>query len=308
MIDHAMTSDAEIVRLTLAGNRGVFERLLERHTRMAYAVAYARLGNHEDAQDAVQEAWVQAFQTLNRLREPEKFRGWFAVIVRNISINAAKKRRREQSLEETRGNAMYDLRNKIEEADMQRVLWSQVAALSPDHRLALTLHCHAGLSTEEIANMLGESRETIKKRLQRARTALNDQMLQNMFKPAERDEDRLRKRVMGLLFLMPVEWKNDPIQIVFAQPVKTANVLLQLIKAKLWLSIAAGALLFSAAFSGWLFWYATPKTPIRPNAPAATRPVTQPAIQTGIGTEGANSKTPMAPPKIQQKGSGKGVK
>ncbi|MBX7256061.1 MAG: sigma-70 family RNA polymerase sigma factor, partial [Candidatus Hydrogenedentes bacterium] len=167
-------SDAEIIRKTLAGNRHAFEALIQRYNRMAYAVAFARLGNHQDAEDAAQEGWLQAFSTLNRLRDPERFPAWLAIIVRNVSVNAGRNRWRRSSLEEVGDTLVVDFRESMENADIHRALWAQIATMTPDFREVLTLHYHAGLSTEEIADWTGLSRETVKKRLQRARSALSE--------------------------------------------------------------------------------------------------------------------------------------
>jgi RNA polymerase sigma-70 factor (ECF subfamily) len=203
-------SDAEIIRKTLAGNRHAFEALILRYNRMAYAVAFARLGSHQDAEDAVQEGWLMAFSTLDRLREPNRFPAWLASIVRNVSINATRNQWRRRSLEEAGDTLMVDFRESMENADLHRALWAQVATMSPEYREVLTLHYHAGLSTEEIAEWAGLSRESVKKRLQRARSALSEQTLQTLLEPAEREEEKRRKRVMALLLLLPVDWKSIP--------------------------------------------------------------------------------------------------
>lgn len=204
MLAQSMRTDADVIERTLAGNRAAFETLLERYGRMAYAVALARTGNHEDAEDMVQEAWLQAFQNLPRLREPERFRPWLGSIVRNLSINAAKRQWRERALWETQQITEGDLRKQVEEADALAVLWTQVAGLAPEHREVLTLHYHAGMTTEEISETIGASRESVKKRLQRARAALGEQTLGAALQPNEPEEERRRKRVMAILLMLPL--------------------------------------------------------------------------------------------------------
>ena len=203
-------SDAAIVRQTLAGNRHAFEALIRRYHRMAYAVAFARLGNHQDTEDAVQEAWIQAFTALDHLREPDRFAAWLASIVRHISLNATRNRWRVASIDALGAEPVVDTREPMEAADIHRALWAQVQTLSPEHREVLTLHYHAGLSTEEIAESTGTPREAVKKRLQRARSGLSEQTLHTLFEPAARDEDHCRKRAMAAVLALHLDRSPAP--------------------------------------------------------------------------------------------------
>jgi DNA-directed RNA polymerase specialized sigma24 family protein len=82
--------DGDLVRRARAGDAGAFASLVERHFPSARALA-ARLGAHpDDVDDIVQEAFLQAFAGLGRLREPDRFGGWLAGIVRNVSRAAAR--------------------------------------------------------------------------------------------------------------------------------------------------------------------------------------------------------------------------
>lgn len=300
----SMNTDADIIRLTLSGNRYIFEVLLKRYARLAYAVAYARLGNHEDVQDAVQEAWIQAFQTLHSLRQPEKFRSWFSAIVRNVSINTAKKRWRQQAQDTSKEPDMYDVRDTIEEADMQRALWSHIITLTPDHREVLTLHYYAGMTTEEIAGMIGESRETVKKRLQRARADLNEQMMVSLFEPAERDDERMRKRVMALILFMPVAWDTSASAAVLPKPEVPQEGLKILLGRRIWWAIIAGFILLMAAFSIYMVYGEVSRAAIPP--PPVQRVETRPAPRREVApTPPENSKAPPArPTKGNVKGKG----
>ena len=85
--------DSELVRRARAGDAGAFSLLVERHLPAARALA-ARLRAHpDDVDDIVQEAFLQAFAGLGRLRDPDRFGAWLAGIVRNISRAAARQTR-----------------------------------------------------------------------------------------------------------------------------------------------------------------------------------------------------------------------
>src|SRR5687767_1197308 len=70
-----------IVETARGGDLAAFGELVRRFQDMAYAAAYAYLGDHHQAQDAAQEAFIAAFSDLSKLREPAAFPGWFRRIV-----------------------------------------------------------------------------------------------------------------------------------------------------------------------------------------------------------------------------------
>ncbi len=294
-------SDAEVIRKTLAGNRHAFEALILRYNRMAYAVAFARLGGHQDAEDAVQEAWLMAFSTLDRLREPNRFPAWLASIVRNVSINATRNQWRRRSLEEAGEPLMVDFRESIENADLHRALWAQVATMSPEYREVLTLHYHAGLSTEEIAEWAELSRESVKKRLQRARSALSEQTLQTLLEPAEREEEKRRKRVMALLLLLPVDWKSvTAAPGEKAPPVCRPELTLGGTASRLrWFQIVLVLVVGVALLTLAAFWL-KPPPPAPPLAPAqVSPPIEVTPIGPGPGTTKENLSPTVVPPPVK---------
>ncbi|MBI2826299.1 MAG: sigma-70 family RNA polymerase sigma factor [Planctomycetia bacterium] len=75
------------VRAAQRGNREAFGQLAERYQRAVYAVAVRRLRNHAEAQELVQEVFVQALRKLGQLREPECFGGWLRSITNRMAIN-----------------------------------------------------------------------------------------------------------------------------------------------------------------------------------------------------------------------------
>ena len=75
-------SDARQVRQVLSGQSEAFGPLVERYLPAVYAVSYAYLGNHADAEDVTQDAFVSAYTSLHTLKEPKKFEGWVVSIAR----------------------------------------------------------------------------------------------------------------------------------------------------------------------------------------------------------------------------------
>ena len=85
--------DAGCVEQTLAGDAAAFERLVVKYQRQAVVVSYRLLGNHDDARDVTQDAFIKAFRSLATLERPAAFGGWLMRIVTNLSLNFRRGRR-----------------------------------------------------------------------------------------------------------------------------------------------------------------------------------------------------------------------
>jgi len=82
-----------LVEAAQRGDREAFGLLVERYERTVYAVALRRLGNHAEAQELVQEVFIQALRKIDQLRQPEAFAGWLRSITVRLSINRAVRQR-----------------------------------------------------------------------------------------------------------------------------------------------------------------------------------------------------------------------
>src|ERR1043165_7597887 len=97
----ALVIKASDVTATLAANHDAFGRLVFAFQDMAYACAYAVLGDFQLAEDAAQEAFISAWQKLPQLRQPEAFPGWFRrIVLTECSRLTRGKRSRTISLDE----------------------------------------------------------------------------------------------------------------------------------------------------------------------------------------------------------------
>jgi len=83
--------DGELVRRARAGDAGAFSLLVERHVPSARALAARLCAYPDEVDDIVQEAFLQAFAGLGRLRDPDRFGAWLAGIVRNVARAAARR-------------------------------------------------------------------------------------------------------------------------------------------------------------------------------------------------------------------------
>src|SRR3954451_3332828 len=87
--------DAELVALSLAGDRDAFGRIVTRYQTLLCSLAYSATGSLSQSEDLAQETFVTAWEQLADLREPEKLRSWLCRISRNLTCDALRERGRE---------------------------------------------------------------------------------------------------------------------------------------------------------------------------------------------------------------------
>lgn len=185
-----MTSLESLVDKVRRGDDGAYEIIVRRFQDMAVGYGYSILRDFPLAEDAAQEAFLEAYRNLDRLREPAAFPGWFRRIVfkqcdritRNrsfatIPIDAAED---QASQEPTQADA-------VEQREMSDKILTAIDSL-PDHERAATmLYYISGYSQDEVAEFLDVPVTTIKKRLYSARKRLREMLIDLV-------EDSLRER------------------------------------------------------------------------------------------------------------------
>ena len=170
-------SDGEIVRAVLAGDRDRFAILVERY-RDRYARYAARmLGSADEAEDAVQGAFVRAYDQLGQCKEPDKFVGWFFLILRNRCFAERRRNRTSAPIEAAEAVAAADRTDGgAESAERRRALQLALLELTPDQREVFVLKHVEGLSYGEIAERLSTSVPSLKMRMHRAYDRLREQL------------------------------------------------------------------------------------------------------------------------------------
>lgn len=166
----------EIVARAQRGDITAFARLVALTQAMAYAVALDILPRSLDARDAIQEAYVTAFKRLHELRTPAAFAGWLRRIVVATSLNLRRRHRGTWlSLEETSVPVLDDEERSWNE-EQQRRLARALLTLSARERQLCELHYHGHWSAERLAHSFGVEATTMRKRLQRIRDKLREEI------------------------------------------------------------------------------------------------------------------------------------
>lgn len=169
------TSDWDLVSRCLAGDVAAFEPLVRRYERPLYNLAYRVLGDREDARDAVQEAFVRAYEKLGSFDPRYRFFSWIYRIVLNGSINTRSRRRLAAPLAfEPRGGGGQE--EAVAGRERRDGLQAALGKLAAADRELLALRHFAELSYAEIAQSLGVPEKTVKSRLHEARQRLGRQL------------------------------------------------------------------------------------------------------------------------------------
>ena len=175
--------DKDYVEGVLAGETQLFEQLVRRYNRMGGAIAYGVLGDFQRAEDVVQEAFLKAFRVLDTLREPSRFKQWFAEIVRCKALDAARVRREQTmaDVEFSAGDFPYrspagDVEDEQVRRETQQRLLEAIRSLPPPDRTVITLKHMDGLSYKEIAEVTESTVSAVESRLFRARKLLKERL------------------------------------------------------------------------------------------------------------------------------------
>jgi len=176
-------TDAEVVDLVRAGNTALFEILMRRHNQRVYRVARAVVRDEADAEDVMQQAYVNAFVHLDQFEQRSQFSTWLTRITLYEALARRRKRRPTDPLPAAdhaeAGDTMETFiapqanpERQAYAAELGRVLESAVDALPDGYRAVFMLREIEGLSTSETAEGLGLGEEAVKTRLHRARAMI----------------------------------------------------------------------------------------------------------------------------------------
>ena len=166
--------------------RAEFDRLVERYHKQAYNIAYRMTGNHADAEDLTQEAFVRAFRFFGNYRRDWPFDNWLYKIMSNLFVDDLRRRPKAhlQSLDQPldlSGSGEVYLEIPDSGSNPERMVMSQeldeyiqraLTSLPNDFRMTVILADIEGLSYEEISAAMKCSLGTVRSRLHRGRKLL----------------------------------------------------------------------------------------------------------------------------------------
>jgi RNA polymerase sigma-70 factor, ECF subfamily len=183
----AGSDDLDLVHASKNGDVAAFEQLVKRYDSKLLRIAQSITHNREDSQDAVQEAFLKAYQNLAAFREDSKFSTWLIRITVNQSLMKLRKQRstREASLdddfqtdEDVLPKEVADWAPNPEQlywaSELREILIRCLQELSPILRMVFVLRDVEGLTIDQTVEVLNVSEAAVKARLWRARLQLRE--------------------------------------------------------------------------------------------------------------------------------------
>lgn len=215
-----LPDDAALARRVLAGERGAFELLMRRHNRRLYRLARAMLRDAAEAEDALQDAYLAAYQSLAGFRGEASLATWLSRVVANQCLARLRRQARRDNIlpmvplgdpEEQERAPMRDASPETPEralgrTELRALLERKLDELPEAFRTVFVMRCVEELSVEETALCLGIPEATVRTRQFRARGLLREALAQEI-DLAERDVfsfdgarcDRIVSEVLGRL-------------------------------------------------------------------------------------------------------------
>ena len=191
--------ETHVLERARSGDVSAFGELVSRYERKIFRLAKNITSNDEDAEDVLQEAFLKAFEHLDKFKGDSKFYTWIVRIAVNESLMKLRKRRSDKSisLDETldtgddtvaREIAVWEgnPEDRFSQQEIRDILESAIESLHPIYRTVFVLRDVDELSTEETADALGLSVPAVKSRLLRARLQLRERLSRH-FKRKEDD-------------------------------------------------------------------------------------------------------------------------
>lgn len=215
--------DAELVRRALARDDTAFRTIMERNNRRLYRIARGILRNDAEAEDVVQEAYVNAFTHLDGFRGDSSLATWLARITVNEALGRLRRERPAVDLDtfEAQRNeaqiiqfpqtvASDDPERTMAQREILQLVERATDNLPEIFRIVFITRVIEGMSVEETADLLGLRTETVKSRLHRARRLVREQLdkqigpvLMDAFPFAGRRCERMTNAVMQRLGFFP---------------------------------------------------------------------------------------------------------
>ncbi|TFG81928.1 MAG: RNA polymerase sigma factor, partial [Spirochaetales bacterium] len=176
------TGDAAVARRVLDGDADAFRELVVRYGEALYRFCAVRLGDADDAEDAVQDVFIRVFKSLRSYDPSRSFRSWlFAIAANRVKTRYGARVAQAGLVEKVAMEHVVAESARLEESDAEREalmamavkeIRAALARLSPAYRAPVELYYFGGLGVSEVASALGIGSEAVKSRLFRARKEL----------------------------------------------------------------------------------------------------------------------------------------
>lgn len=182
--------DYAVIQRILGGEKKAYAELVDRHKDKAMTLAMKMLKNREDAEEALQDAFVRVFNALPRFEWKSSFSTWFYRIVYNVCASKLSNRDEKQNLsindDDDSGNGVELVSDEVppdlalESSEMSAIVLEEIEKLPDAYGPTFALFFNQDMSYDEIVEVTGLPLGTIKARLFRARTLLRDAVVKRI--------------------------------------------------------------------------------------------------------------------------------
>lgn len=175
-------SDYNNIEKVLAGDMNAYATLVDKYKGLVFTIAMKILRNNEEAEETAQDAFIKAYQSLNKFKRESKFSTWLYRIVYNAAISKTRKKvlqKADLSNEIIDNYTTDEIKSSLwilEEGDKKKLINKIMSGLNPEENALITLYYYDENSTEEIAEIMGLSQSNVKVRLHRIRNKMNHEL------------------------------------------------------------------------------------------------------------------------------------
>lgn len=207
-------SDLEIIQIINEGDVRLFEILIRRYDPFLYKIGRTYRYNHEDTEDLMQDAYINAYCNLKKFENRSSFKTWLTRIMLNVCYQkrhklSFKNEITSDNIQNEKSNILFHHSTNNEKMAMNKelghVLENAIHKIPEDYRVVFTLRELNGLSVAETSEAMGISESNVKVRLNRAKSMLQKE-IKKMYSPQEIFEfnliycDVMVNRVMAKIY------------------------------------------------------------------------------------------------------------
>ena len=180
-------NENQLIKKAKGGNVEAFEELVKQSQKKVFNIAYKMMDNYDDANELAQEAFIKAYQSIDKFKGDSLFSTWIYRITTNVCLDELRRRKNKKviSLNENIKYNDEEIQQQIkdespgpeqifEEKESKKLINQCIESLPVDYKTVIILRDIQGFSYEEIAKILNCPEGTVKSRINRARKALRD--------------------------------------------------------------------------------------------------------------------------------------
>jgi len=171
-------TDEYYIREILKGDSGSFSQLVERYSHLAFSLSMKILNQREDAEEAAQDAFIKAYNSLGSFQSSSTFKTWFFRIVYNTSISKLRTRKNievkfeDVKISDSEIQATENTIGQLNTEDRQRYIQIGLERLEPEEQALLKMYYYDDFSMDEISIITTLSLSNVKVKIHRSRKKL----------------------------------------------------------------------------------------------------------------------------------------